>query len=256
MWIHFTVLQTQHLLPRAERDARVLELTSPCPCAFSPQGSAIRGPPSASWSGDTKRWFRSESGFRPTGRRPNPEKSWAELSSEEEEEERRVEEKQLHLCWELRGVCLQRATDRPRCLLQHIEASPQPHPVRPCRLTFTMHAEYRLELPAGRLNMNIWRITFSVITHLKLSQHSCLFIYLQLSSSVMSAGKRSILRVKWGRQDCVFSCIKTKILAGRRFNVPSVFTANTRGQSQKQIKWTSRSLFDINLPIKTDIFYT
>lgn len=90
------------------------------------QGSTIRGPKSALWSPDTKSWSRSQLGFR----RSTEKCSQREELRLEPSEGWKVEREQPPLAWELRGVCLRRATDPPPCLLQHIEAYPHLHPVR------------------------------------------------------------------------------------------------------------------------------
>lgn len=93
---------------------------------FRLQGAAVRGPCWALWSADTKTPYRTSlSSKRPRERRSNLEKP------EQKETQRRVqvEQKQLQLGSELRGVSLQRTTDPPRCL-QHIGADLQLHPVR------------------------------------------------------------------------------------------------------------------------------
>ncbi len=149
-----------------------LNWPSPCLCGFSPQGSAIRGPQSGLWSGDTKRWFRSELGFRLTGRWLNLEESQPELN--EEEPKVSAEQKELLLCWELRGVCLQRATGPPHCLLQHIETYPQLHPVCPPRL----------------------------VTQLLVFTFMFVYFVWQMSKSFLLSDNRNRKVCKWDQEDC------------------------------------------------------
>lgn len=118
------------LRPMLTRHAHVCNPTMFCfflfRVNFCLQGAAVRGACWALWSADTRTPYRiSLSSKRPRETRSNLEKA------QEKETERWVqaELKQLELGSELRGVCLQRTTDPPRCL-QHIGTDLQLHPVR------------------------------------------------------------------------------------------------------------------------------